>query len=202
MKMSKYTSIAAVNDSTSTPPPSKRSRKKGLIALIVIAIVVVAAAVGAYAVLNNGTNTNNNSTPTPTPGASSTPSSSTSSTPTSSTPSSNGVATASSLQFSIDVTSGGVKQLTYTYMAKNVGTNNLMMRIETTEASGTTNIIIVNGVLQKSWTYDGTTWTDISSIYGTQYSTLGCIVYWIPKQFSRLGWNRRLDLYCSKWGFR
>jgi cytoskeletal protein RodZ len=176
MKMRKYTSIAAVNDSTSTPPPpEKRSRKKGLIALIVIAIVVVAAAVGAYAVLNNGSNNNNNSTPTPTPthttGASSTPSSSTSSTPTSSTPSSNGVATASSLQFSIDVTSGGVKQFTYTYMAKNAGTNNLMLRIETTDSSGTTSIYIVNGVLQKAWTYDGTEWTDISSTYSMQYNT-------------------------------
>ncbi len=165
-------STMAAMDSSPPPPPKKRSRK-GLIALIIIVIVVVAAAVGAYAILNNGSNTNNNSTPTPTPapGTSSTPSSSTSSTPTSSTPSSNGVATASSLQFSIDVTSGGVKQMTYTYMAKNAGTNNLMLRIETTDASGTTNIIIVNGVLQKSWTYDGTTWTDISEMYSTQYNT-------------------------------
>ena len=61
--------------------------------------------------------------------------------------------------------------MTYTYMAKNAGTNNLMLRIETTDASGTTNIIIVNGVLQKSWTYDGTEWTDISSTYSTQYNT-------------------------------
>ena len=148
--------------------------------------MVVAAAVGAYAILNNGSNTNNNSTPTPTPGASSTPTSSTSSTPTSSTPSSNGVATASSLQFSIDVTSGGVKQFTYTYMAKNAGTNNLMLRIETTDDSGTTSIYIINGVLQKAWTYDGTEWTDISQVYSTQYNTWDAS--FVGYQNSLAGW--------------
>ena len=166
--MKRYTirTIAAMN--SPPPPPPKKSSRKGLIALIIIVIVVVAAAVGAYAVLSNGSNTNNNSTPTSTPssGATSTPSSGATS-----TPQANGVATASSMQFSIEVTSGGVKQMTYTYMAKNAGTNNLMLRIETTDASGTTNIIIVNGVLQKSWMYDGTEWTDISSMYSTQYDT-------------------------------
>jgi len=170
MKKSTMTTMASP-----PPPPPKKSSRKGLIALIIIVIVVVAA-VGAYAVLSNGSNTNNNSTPTPTPssGATSTPSSGATSTPSSgatSTPQPNGVATASSLQFSIDVTSSGVKQMTYTYMAKNAGTNNLMLRIETTDASGTTSIYIVNGVLQKSWVYDGTEWTDISSTYSTQYNT-------------------------------
>ena len=168
MKKDLVRTIAAMNAPPPPPPPPKKSSRKALIALIVIVIVVVAAAVGAYAVLNNGSNTNNNSTPTPTPssGATSTPSSTATS-----TSQQNGVGTASSLQFSIDVTSGGVKQFTYTYMAKNVGTNNLMLRIETTDASGTNNIIIVNGVLQKSWMYDGTEWTDISSMYNTQYNT-------------------------------
>ena len=154
MKKSTMTTMASP-----PPPPPKKSSRKGLIALIIIVIVVVAA-VGAYAVLSNGSNTNNNSTPTPTPSSGAT-----------STPQPNGVATASSLQFSIDVTSSGVKQMTYTYMAKNAGTNNLMLRIETTDASGTTSIYIVNGVLQKSWVYDGTEWTDISSTYSTQYNT-------------------------------
>ena len=61
--------------------------------------------------------------------------------------------------------------MTYTYMAKNAGTNNLMLRIETTDDSGTTSIYIINGVLQKAWTYDGTEWTDISDVYSMQYST-------------------------------
>jgi hypothetical protein len=178
MKKDIIISMAEMN--SPPPPPPKKSSRKGLIALIIIAIVVVAAVVGAYAVLNNGSNNGNNSTPTPgtssTPssGTSSTPSSGTSSTPssgTSSTPQPNGVASASSLQFSIDVTAGGVKQITSTYMAKNAGTNNLMMRIETTDTSGTTSVYIVNGALQKAWIYDGTTWTDISEAYSTQFST-------------------------------
>jgi hypothetical protein len=171
-KMKKYiiSSTAAMN--SPPPPPPKKKSRKGLIALIIIAIIVVAAAVGAYAVLNNGSNTGNNSTPTP--GATSTPSPGSTSTPSpgsTSTPPPNGVASASSLQFSIDVTAGGVKQITSTYMAKNAGTNNLMLRIETTDTSGTTSLYIVNGALQKAWIYDGTEWTDISEAYSTQFST-------------------------------
>ena len=172
-------SIRAVINSPPPPPPSKRSRK-GLLALIIIVIVVVAAVVGAYAILRNGSNDSNNTSPTsdatstPLPTATSTSSSDATSTPppgTTSTPTTNGVATASSLRFSIDVTSGGVTQVTSTYMAKNVGTNNLMLRIETTENSGTTSIFIINGALQKAWTYDGTDWTDVSVMFSTQFNT-------------------------------
>jgi len=172
-------SIRAVINSPPPPPPSKRSRK-GLLALIIIVIVVVAAVVGAYAILRNGSNDSNNTSPTsdatstPLPTATSTSSSDATSTPppgTTSTPTTNSVATASSLRFSIDVTSGGVTQVTSTYMAKNVGTNNLMLRIETTENSGTTSIFIINGALQKAWTYDGTDWTDVSVMFSTQFNT-------------------------------
>ena len=113
-------------------------------------------------------------TPTPTLTPSPTPLHTTAITP---TPKATGgitnadIAGASSLKFSIDVTSGGVKQGTYTYMAKNAGTNNLMLRIEITDTSGTTSIYIFNGAQQKAWTYGGTQWTDISAAYSSQFST-------------------------------
>ena len=47
----------------------------------------------------------------------------------------------------------------------------LMLRIETTEDSGTTSHFIINGAQQKAWTCDGTEWTDVSVMFSTQYNT-------------------------------
>jgi hypothetical protein len=138
--------------------------------------VVVGAVAGAY-LATRGPSAGSNNNPTPSPGTTSnaSPSAITTPTPSSNTPSpsqTNAVGTASSLQFSIDITSAGVAQGTYTYMAKNAGTNNLMLRIEMKDTNGaTTFIYIVNGAQQKAWMYDGTTWTDLSASFSTQWSS-------------------------------
>ena len=160
------TEMANAPPSTPPLPPSKRSRKS-LIAAIVIAVVVVAAVVGAYLIMSGpGAGSNNNATPSP--GTTATPSSGTSS------PSqTNAVGTASSLQFSVEFRQAGAIQGTYTYMAKNVGTSNEMIRVETTDNESRTFIYIVNKAQQKAWTYSDGQWQDVSALYSTLWSTWG-----------------------------
>ena len=75
---------------------------------------------------------------------------------------------ASSLQFHVSLT-GENYSSDYTLQAKNIGTSNLMMRIDGTFV-GQDLIYIVNGVQQKVWIYEGGTWVDLSSSYSTYWS--------------------------------
>ncbi len=161
-----------------------------LIAGIVIAIVVVAA-VAVYAASLNSPNPSASPSPTATTQPSASTSPSTTSTPqTSTSPSSQptttptivptqtanpssppNVTAASSLQYSVSMTSNGTSQGSYTYYGKNAGTSNFMMRIESTDASGAQSTIIVNGQQQKVWVKSNGNWTDLSSVYTTYFST-------------------------------
>lgn len=76
---------------------------------------------------------------------------------------------ASSLQFDVSATTENLSS-TYTLKAKNIGTSNLMMRIDGT-VSDQNIIIIVNGVQQKAWIYEAGTWIDLSSSYSTYWNT-------------------------------
>jgi hypothetical protein len=150
---------------SSPPPTSKRSRKT-LIAVIVI-ILIVALAVGVY-LATRGTSTNPSTTPTPTPSSGATP------TPTA-TSSGTGanVAGASSLQFTETITnSSGAVQGTYTYSAKNIGTSNMMIRIEISNVPSSDNMVfIVNGALQQAWLETGGQWTDMSSAFTSNWNS-------------------------------
>jgi hypothetical protein len=179
MKKSIMTAMANAPPPPPPPPPSKSSRKT-LIAAIVIAIVVVAAVVGAY-LLMRGSNAPSNNNATPSPGTTATPSSGTPS------PSqTNAVGTASSLQFSISVTHAGAAQGTYTYMAKNAGTSNLMIRVEMTDTEGNAFIYIVNGAQQKAWMYSGGQWTDLSASFSSQWSNWDSA--WVGYRDNLAGW--------------
>jgi hypothetical protein len=77
--------------------------------------------------------------------------------------------TTTSLQFDVSSTAGGVSA-TYTLMAKNIGTSNLMMRIDGT-FSGQAIIYIINGAQQKAWMYVSNTWMDLSASFSSYWGT-------------------------------
>jgi hypothetical protein len=157
-------STMAVPPPPPPPPSAPKGSRKTLIAVAVIVIVAVAAVAGAY-LATRGVSPSPSVTPTPTPSAAVTP------TPTPTpTATSNGVATASSLQFSVDVSSGGTLQETYTYYIKNIGTSNAMFRVEGTGSQGNF-VYIINGAQQKAWVYENGAWTDLSSEFSTQWSS-------------------------------
>jgi hypothetical protein len=172
-----------VNTPPPPPPPSAPSKgsRKTLLAVILIVIIVVAAVAGAYLLTRGGSSSTN---PTPSPGATTSPSASVSPgsttspsasvSPGSSTPSPspNPVAGASSLQFSVSYTTSTQTMFAYTYSAKNIGTPNMMMRIEGTFSNDSSNMIImINGAQQTYWVYSDGEWTDMSSIYTSQYDS-------------------------------
>ena len=76
-----------------------------------------------------------------------------------------GIAGATSLQCDVAITGSG----TYTFMAKNIGTSNMMMRIEGT-IEGQDMIFIINGAQHKAWVYAAGTWIDMSEYYSTYWS--------------------------------
>lgn len=166
---------------------NKRGLSTILIAGIIIAIIVIVGA-GAYVFSTQNSNPLASPSPTtppqgtsppteaptatasntaPTATAASTPSA----TPTASATAKPNVAGASSLQYSISATENGVSQGSYTYSGKNIGTNNFMLRIEFTDTDGSQTIYIVNGQLQKSWSYSDGEWNDLSAAYQMQYTT-------------------------------
>ena len=123
--------------------------------IAVVAVVVIAVVVaGVYLATQDGGGGGPSPTATPSP---------------TSTPSGTDVQGASSLQFSVDVTAGGTSQGTYKYSAKNIGTSNMMIRVEVTSTAGNF-VYIVNGAQQKAWAYQDNAWTDLSSTYSAQWS--------------------------------
>jgi hypothetical protein len=173
MKKSTMTEMA----SAPPPPPLSKGSRKTLIAVIVIAIIAIAAvAAGVYLATQSGGGGGPSAsvTPTPTPSAAVTP-----------TPTGANVAGASSLQFTVDVT-GGSSQGTYKYMAKNIGTSNMMIRIEVTSTSGNL-VYIVNGAQQKAWAYESGAWTDLSAAFSDQWSAWNST--WTGYESNLAGWT-------------
>jgi hypothetical protein len=159
---------------TSSPPPAptkKKSRKTLLLILLAILLIVIIA-VGAFIAMGGLNNSNNTTTPTPTPSGNPTPTNAVTTTPapTSSVTGAD-IAGASNLQYSVDVTSGGVSQGSYTYYGKNAGTMNFMMRVDYTDDTGAQGSFIINSAQQKAWSYSDGVWTDISEAYSVQYDT-------------------------------
>lgn len=95
------------------------------------------------------------------------------------------VAGASSLQFSVDIT-GGESQGTYKYMAKNIGTSSMMIRVEITSADGDV-IYIVNGAQQKAWGYSGGEWVDLSDTFSDQWDAWNSM--WVGYKESLVDWT-------------
>ncbi len=77
---------------------------------------------------------------------------------------------ASSLQFKVNVNPADSESIEYTYMIKNSGTSNLMMRIEM-ESIEEDFIYIINGAQEKVWIYSDGEWMDFSELYPTYWET-------------------------------
>ena len=156
------------------PAPAKKKSQKTLLLILVALIVIVVIVVGAFIAMG-GLGTNNPATtptPTPTSGDNPTPTSGATSTPApSSSVTGADIAGASSLQYTVSVTSDGVSQGSYTYYAKNVGTSTFMMRIDYTDGSGAQGGFILNSADMKAWSNSDGTWTDVSDAYTMQYDT-------------------------------
>jgi hypothetical protein len=140
------------------------NRQRTLIIVAIVVIVVVVVGVGVYVVTyGSGISPTASATPTPTATSAVGPTSSGTAPPTPSGAVPTDVAHASSLQYTYSVTNSSGLQSTETHYMKNIGASNLMIRIEVTYPSGTTEVTIVNGALQKMWTATNGEWTDISS---------------------------------------
>jgi hypothetical protein len=127
------------------PPPlpsSPKGSRKALIAVVAV-VAVVAVAVGVYLATRGGGG-----------GGTTT-----------------GVAEASSLRFSVDLTPlYSVHTKTYKFMIKNIGASNMMMHIEVTSTEGNF-VYIVNGAQQKAWEYANGEWTDLSNSFSAQWNS-------------------------------
>lgn len=121
--------------------------QKGISTLVIAVIVVVVIAiigVGVYLAMSGTGGNGDTPTPTPTPA---------------------GVADASSLKFSVEVTEDG-ETYTNNYMANNIGTTDLQVRIEMVEYDM---VYIVNGADQEAWSYMAGEWMDISSSFQDEW---------------------------------
>lgn len=77
---------------------------------------------------------------------------------------------ASSLEFKVNIDPADSESVQYTYMIKNAGTSNLMMRIEMDSADENF-IYIINGAQEKVWVYSEGEWMDFTSFYQTYWDT-------------------------------
>lgn len=154
------------------PPPQtspKKDSRKMLVVVLLIVIIVVSAVVLIYLATNQPSSTNPTPKPSGTPTATPTSSPTGTSTPTPTQTSTVGAAT--SLQFSVSLTHEGAIEWAYTYMAKNIGASNMMIRVEMTETGSDPIIYIINGAQQKVWIQSGGQWADLSSEFTSQWSS-------------------------------
>jgi hypothetical protein len=117
------------------------------VAIVVIAIILIAViGVAAYWYLGGGGAGEPEPTPTPAPG----------------------IEDATSLQYSVEIT-GGESAGTYKYIAKNIGTDDMMIRVEIPMEGMDDLVYIVNGAQQKAWANEGTGWVDLSDSFSDQW---------------------------------
>jgi hypothetical protein len=115
------------------------------LAIIVIAVVIVAAiGAAAYFVMSGGENEGDNGDNDVM------------------------VSDASSLQYSVDLSFDGESMGIYTYSAKNIGTNDMMIRVEFS-VDGEDFIYIVNGANQEAWGYFTEEWLDLSATFSDEW---------------------------------
>ena len=123
--------------------------KKGvswvIIAVVIVAVVIIGG-VAYWALTNNGTG---EPTPTPTP------------TPTAS----NNIETATSLGFKVDA-----YDETYAFTVKNLGTSNIMLRTDETDAQGTAFVYLMNQAEETAWASIAGEWMDVSTDFNAYWS--------------------------------
>jgi hypothetical protein len=135
------------------------TRKYAALGLI-ITLVVSVAAIGC----SSNKSTTHNSTPTHTaaPTQIATPTAT-------ATQENNGAATATSLDFTIQVDTQGAVY-TYQYRARNIGTPSLDIRVDMTSEQVNA-AYIVSGSSQQAWLYSDGQWIDMSQSFNTYWDT-------------------------------
>jgi hypothetical protein len=120
--------------------------KKGISTWVVVAIIViivVVAGIAVYVLYSGG----GGETPTPTP----TPAPS--------------VEGATSMQFDVQTSEKNI-----TFAAKNLGTSDIMLRVEEVYTDGSAFTYIMNQTDQQAWAYVGGEWMDVSADWTTYWT--------------------------------
>jgi hypothetical protein len=142
--------------------------KKGISTLVIVAIIVIAvviAGVAVYVLYSGG------GEPTPTP------------TPTPTSP----LEGATSLGFKLDVTIGGNNEM-HAFTAKNLGTSDILLRVDETDAQGTQFVYVFNQTAQTVWASIAGDWMDLSADFDS---------YWTGENSGLVGYTA-LDGYMTK----
>jgi hypothetical protein len=79
------------------------------------------------------------------------------------------VAGATSLGFKVNATIGGTNEL-YAFTAKNLGTSEIMLRVDETDAEGTEFIYVYNQTAQTAWASIAGDWMDVSTEFDSYWS--------------------------------
>lgn len=125
--------------------------KKMMYALVsVVVIIIVVAVAGAYVLMNSGGGSGVKNTYT--------------------------VTNATSLQYDVDVTDQGTTSLSE-FAGKNLGTSDVMLRIDMSGVGQANYTTVVNGVDQTAWRSTNGNWADVSTTYNTIWE-IGCGKQW------------------------
>jgi hypothetical protein len=132
---------------------NKKAVSMVLIAVIVIVVVVVVGVAAYWALSNTGGEEGPTPTPTPTPAAS--------------------IEDATSLGFKVNATIDGANGL-YAFTAKNLGTSDILLRVDAVEADGSVFVYLYNQTAETAWVQFGGEWTDQSTSFTSYWDgTLG-----------------------------
>jgi len=123
--------------------------KKGvswvLIGIVIVAVVVIGV-VAYWALTSTG---GEEPTPTPTPAP--------------------GIEDATSVGFKLNATIGGTNEL-YAFTAKNLGTSEILLRVDETDAQGTEFVYVYDQAAQTAWASIAGDWMDVSADFDSYWS--------------------------------
>ena len=140
--------------------------KKAISMLVIVVIIVIAVVVGgiaAYYVLTSGED--GEPTPTPTPG----------------------VADATSISFDVDIPDVETDKFT----AKNLGTSEVLLRVDQTDAQGNVFIYLMNQTAQSAWANFGGDWIDDSANFDANY--------WSSAYIGKVALDSYIDALAADW---
>jgi hypothetical protein len=123
--------------------------KKGISTWVIVAIIVIAVVIGGiavYVLYSGGGEEGVTPTPAPTPD----------------------IEGATSLGFKIDATIGGNSEV-YAFTAKNLGTSNILLRTDETDAQGTQFIYVFDQAARTAWARIAGEWMDVSAEFDSYW---------------------------------
>ena len=123
--------------------------KKGISTLVIVAIIVIAVVIGGIAVYvwySGGGGEEPTPTPAPTPD----------------------IEGATSMRFDVNATVDEVLEVDR-FTAKNLGTSDVLLRVDQTDAQGNEFIYLMNQTGQTAWANFGGEWMDVSATFEADY---------------------------------